>query len=307
MAVVVLGLTDSIPRLNADRNLRDNAFSLKTHRELLSALETKIGRDALVFQLPSPPFPEAGTSINLEDYEQFWPYLTSDTLRFSYGALRGTSVSRALRALGRVPTSMMKEELEKIGFKAIWIDSRGLIGAGKTAISSLRALGLEEFAQTALPHVVIFLLHPAEHPRVLDLTDPALFEPWDVILSLTTPTIVTFDGWYDLEHDDERVWRWAQHVASTGLVIPTTGRVELSFWAHSLTRGDLVIELDDREIWRYVVSPQSREQRALAFDVTAGRHRLVWRFTGPLSRPSTPDGRTLGFAIENLTLTSAAK
>ena len=70
-------------------------------------LETRLGPNALVFQLPAPPFPEAGTVATMTDYEHFLPYLTSDNLRFSYGALRGTALARSLSALGSLPASAL--------------------------------------------------------------------------------------------------------------------------------------------------------------------------------------------------------
>jgi hypothetical protein len=297
-----VGLADGLPKLRASRALKDNAAQLTHYRELTTTLEDRLGADALIFQVPTPVFPEAGVAVRMDDYEHFLPYLTSTTLRFSYGALRGTSLSRCLRALARVPASMLKEQLEATGFSAIWIDRRGVFDGGESLMKGLRELGLTELAHRGPAHVVIFPLDPAANPRPLDLTDPRLFEPWDVILTLGEPEFFVYDGWYDLEGDDVRSWRWARNVATTGIMIPTTQAVELSFYAYSLERGELVLELDGREVSRHLTTPRTRDHRVVKLYLRAGRHRVVWRFTGPVRRPEGGDGRMLGFAVENLKL-----
>lgn len=300
--VVALSLADMLPNLRAKSTLRANAAELARYHDLTTALEAKVGTNAAIFQVPSPGFPEAGTAVKMADYEHLLPYLTSSGLRFSYGALRGTDLSRGLRSLARVPAGMMKEELEATGFSAIWIDRRGIFDDGAQLISGLRQLGVAELPQELVPHVSLFLLKPSSQPRPLDLSNPALFEPWDVVLTIGQPELVIYDGWYDYETDGARSWRWAQDTASTGIVVPTTRLVELSFAAYSLKQGDLVLELNGREVARFRTASGTREEHVVNLDLQAGRHRLVWRFTGPVVRPGWADGRQLGFAVENLTV-----
>jgi hypothetical protein len=287
--------------------LRASSSKLAQYLEVTNALESKLGRDASIFQVPNPGFPEAGVAVKMADYEHFLPYLTSTSLRFSYGALRGTGLSRCLRSLARVPASMMKEELEATGVSAIWIDRRGVFDNGAQLMAGLHELGLKEFPQTSLSHISIFLLNPTKEPRSLDLSNPALFEPWDVVLTLGRPELVIYNGWYDFERDGARSWRWARGVASTGIIVPTNRAVQLSFSAYSLKDGDLILELDGREVARFRTTPVTREERIVRLDLHAGRHRLVWRFTGPLARPTEADSRRLGFAVENLILSDLPK
>jgi hypothetical protein len=303
VVIALLSLADTLPSLHASRNLRTNGEELTKYRELMADLERRFGPGASIFQVPTPVFPEAGTAVKMEDYEHFLPYLTSSTLRFSYGALRGTALSRGLRALARVPAPMMKTELEATGYSAVWIDRRGVFDGGTGLIDGFHQLGLRELPETSIGNIVIFPLTPAKPPRKLDLSDPRLFEPWDVVLSLRGPELVIYDGWYDLERASGRSWRWAQSAAGTGIMMPNTANVQLTFWAYSLVRGELVLELDGREVARLLTTPTSRDQRTVELGLHAGRHRLVWRFTGPVVRPPRADGRKLGFAIENLNLT----
>ncbi|ACB77275.1 hypothetical protein [Opitutus terrae] len=300
--IVGVGVFDSLPKLRVHRMLQHNATELAHNAALAHALEQRLGRGAMVFQLPATVFPEAGTVVRMTDYEHFLPYLLSDSLRFSYGALRGTAASRSIRALSRLPTPRLKQELEAAGFSALWINVRGVPDQAGPLLTELRALGLEEFPQKENPDVRIFLLQPQQPPRPLDLTNPAFYERWDVITALTRPEIVVLDGWYDLEQDGNRSWRWARDVATTSLRMPTGGRVELRFRAYSLEPGQLVVTCRGREVYRHIVSGATRDLRTIELRLPAGRHPLDWRFTGRVTYPPAPDGRELGFAIEDLSV-----
>ena len=84
--------------------------------------------------------------------------------------------------------------------------------------------------------------------------------------------------------------------------MPADRMVELSFSAYSLETGELVLDLDGHEVARFPTTPTSRDEHVVQLKLVAGRHRLVWRFTGRVVRPTVGDGRRLGFAVENMNL-----
>lgn len=299
-AIAAFGIMDSLPKLRAHRTLRHNAAEISSHREFVTALEARLGPDAMIFQLPATAFPEAGVVGRMPDYEHFLPYLLSDSLRFSYGALRGTEMSRGLRALGNLPATQLREELEAAGFHAIWIDRRGLPDGAAMLLAELRALGLEEISPSSLSEIAVFILQPADQPRPLDFEKPAFYEAWDGVTPPDRPRVAVLDGWYALEFDGSRPSRWARASATTQLQLPTGGPVELRFRANSLEPGELVISYAGEEVYRQPVNSETRELHTIELRLGAGQHRLEWRFTGRVTHPPAADHRELGFAISGL-------
>ncbi len=303
LLITLVGVADSVPRIHARSALKHNAAALTAERELLTALERRIGPGAMIFQLPATVFPEAGTVGTMGDYAHFSPYLLSSTLRVSYGSLRGTDASRWITATGRLPAPALKEELESAGFRALWIDRRGLPGRGETLSRELQALGLESLPQTWLPDVEIFLLQPTPHPRRIALDDARFYEPWDGVPSRTEPKFAAIDGWYDLERNGEDSWRWAGKTATTRLPLSTDTTIEVTFRAYSLAPGELVITCDGNQIYRRPISPSTRDASSIRLSLKAGNHLFEWRFSGRLVRPGKADGRQLGFSAHDLKLT----
>lgn len=303
LLIAAIGVLDSLPQLPARSLLRANADTLRQTSQLTSVLEQQLGPHALIFQIPSPPFPEAGRIGQMEDYAQFLPFLTSSTLRLSYGALRDTPAATYLDALARAPAPLLHSTLEQLGFRALWIDRRAQPDGYSHLIDTLRNAGAPEIAQPVHPHVTVFALNPVSHPAPPDFADARILPAWNPDAPAGPIRVAAIDGWHGLEHDSSTTWRWAQHGATAAFVLDDTATVRLSFAAFSGSPGQLVLHVDGREVWRNPVSWQTRERHTLSLPLPPGSHRLVWTFDGSIQRASAGDARQIGFAIANLEAT----
>lgn len=273
----------------------------QAHWEAMSALTTRLERQlpagAAVFQLPAVPFPEAGTVGAMTDYAHFLPFLTSHSLRFSYGQLRPSRWLKWARAVERRPVGEMIAALESSGFAALWLDQRAYADGGEALATQLRSLGREEFAAPDLP-VRVFRLQPAMVPQQPDFDDPRLSEPWDP--ADTRSGLLALDGWYPLEVQGPARWRWARQHASLGCWHdgPATAGT-LRFLVHGPAKSVVVLRDRNRELWRGSPGPDTH---TVALTLSTGLTRLAWTLEGSTFRPSGDDPRVLGFMVEKLSL-----
>lgn len=102
-------------------------------------LERRLPDGAAVLQLPYVPFPEAGLTGLLRDYDHARPYLHSDDLRWSFGAVKGRpddfqgqlthrTLAVALRAAARA------------GFRGLLVDRAGYADGGMAVESRIFVL-----------------------------------------------------------------------------------------------------------------------------------------------------------------------
>jgi len=300
LAIAALGLLDHLPRLPSQALLRAHRDTVDTSRSVLSRLEQQLGPHAQIFQIPNPPFLEAGPIGQMQDYEHFLPFITSSTLRFSYGALRDTAAAHYLEALASAPAPLLKQTLESSGFHAIWLDRRAFSDRGEQRLAELRSAGMPEIPQSELPHIALFQLQPSPTPVPPNLFDPAILPPWDPQSPPDTLKLAILRGWHGIERDNTSVWRWAQDAADVGLILPDAASVEFSFIAFSGSPGELTLEIDGVEAWRAPVHWLSRTPQTVTVPFSAGTHLLVWKFDGPVRRASAGDPRQIGFAIGDL-------
>lgn len=91
---------------------------------LVRKVENYFGGDSAVFQLPVMQFPENGSIFKLGDYEHFKGYLHSESLRWSYGGVKGRESDWQLQ-LPTIPTSISLECLAALNFEVLWVNLKG--------------------------------------------------------------------------------------------------------------------------------------------------------------------------------------
>jgi hypothetical protein len=162
--LAMFGLADQLPRPTAPEKWESMAKMAKNDLDFGRRLEAALPAGAMVFQLPVVTFPEAPPQYQLGDGEHFRPFLATETLRFSYGALKGRSRGQWQRDLARLTTAEKVEVLESNGFAAIYLNRRGFSDRGEALLAELAALGRTERIEGARREQIVVRLRPAESP-----------------------------------------------------------------------------------------------------------------------------------------------
>ena len=164
MALALVGLLDQIPRRWPEEVYARMNADVKSDLRLGREVEAALPREAMVFQLPVLGFPEVLPPYRLVDYEHFRLYLTTNSLRFSYGAAKFRSRSRWQRDLENVPVETLVRRLESYGFGALYINRKGYEDRAERILSELTALGYDRRVQGTGGQQVIVLLNPHKNP-----------------------------------------------------------------------------------------------------------------------------------------------
>lgn len=299
-ALTLAAVWDQTPPLHHTPAQQHNLSRWQDYAAVTRQLEQDLPAGAAVFQLPAVPFPEAGRTGVMPDYEHLLPYLTSQSLRYSYGQLRPAPALRWARHVGRLPAAELVATLEKAGFSVLWIDTRAYADAAVALVASLQATGRSELQPARRPREIrLFRLNPAANPPRPDFDDPRLQDPWDE--SSGRPGLLALRGWYSLETDGKgNHWRWGGREAALGIwAEPADRAASLRFRLGGPAASVVVLRLNGREIGRAAPGPESH---VLEVPLHPGLNTLVWRLEGAVFRPGGSDPRKLGFMVENLTM-----
>lgn len=160
-AIMLCGviLWDQVPRPPTAARTADIVRRVDADRTFAAEIEDALPADAMVFQLPVMEFPESPVQ-GVPPYDHFRPYLFSKQLRFSFGAHKGRdrerwqAVVQARLFDGAIldqqagmirvnPASAQAaiNELERLGFSAIYVNRNGFPDRGKGIEYTLVELG----------------------------------------------------------------------------------------------------------------------------------------------------------------------
>jgi phosphoglycerol transferase len=100
-----------------------NEADFASDADFTRRLESSVPPGSMIFELPIAPFPEAPPKYKMADYQLFRPYLHSNALRWSHGAMKGRGVEawhKSLSATGDLKEMMVS--LARQGFRGVVIN-----------------------------------------------------------------------------------------------------------------------------------------------------------------------------------------
>jgi len=138
LGVAAFGVLDQLPRPMAAAKRERIAADVRADEALGRQLEAALPEGAMVFQLPILGFPEESGPHRMGDYELFRPYLTTHTLRFSYGAVKFRAPGAWQQDLVDVSPEEMVRRLEAAGFSALQINRRAYADRAEALLAELQ-------------------------------------------------------------------------------------------------------------------------------------------------------------------------
>ncbi len=92
--------------------------------KLVSYIESSVDEGSMIYQLPYHKYPEGESQNDMWDYHLFVGYLHSDTLKWSYGSVKGREGDSWNEEIGSLKADDMVKALKEAGFAGIYIARR---------------------------------------------------------------------------------------------------------------------------------------------------------------------------------------
>lgn len=122
--ILIFGILDQTNSSDIP-NYYQNKLEFSNDTEFISRIEHQLPQNSMIFQFPYVPFPENPPVNNMGDYELFRGYLHSNSLRWSYGAMKGREGDLWQQEVTSKPVPELVQTLSLAGFNGIYIDRWG--------------------------------------------------------------------------------------------------------------------------------------------------------------------------------------
>lgn len=280
LAILAIGLLDQTPWYT--HRYEEVAKKYMAEASYFDRISSVVKNDRPIFQLPYVSFPENPLVGEMESYENIKPYLHSNGLRWSYGAMTDRYFDLWQRELSHAPIEEMVRSLKRAGFGGVLINKGGYTDGGtaleKELSEILRAQPLRD-----------------EQSRFSFLYFGEMKEKPEPDFPVLTKWV---DGCYPAEASINSSWRWCKKKATLIVINPdkkdhrvkfemglASGSVGQSrLWVNGLINILMEIDSIESKIVEEIVVPPGRHlvtfvSEAAPLDSAKDQRWLVFRAT----------------------------
>lgn len=284
LGVAAIGMFDQLPVRWPDEVYARMNADARSDQSLGRRLEAALPKGAMIFQLPVMGFPEVVPPHRLADYEHFRLYLTTDDLRFSYGAAKFRSRSRWQRDLENVPVETLVRRLESYGFSALYLNRKGFEDRAEKTLQELEQLGYTRRMEGDVGNQVVVFLNPRPDP-VLPLGRALTYGR----------------GWHP--RTDNGV-RWAGDWAALSYFNPHPRplHVRLQFDLVGVSPREVALEHNGQVVGRATTGDQPVRLEIADLPLAPGINRFVLRSAEPARRQGTGRYQLRAFGLKDSAL-----
>ena len=137
---------------------------VESDREFTRKIEARLPKSAMIFQVPIMEFPES-PAPGMPSYDHFRPYLHSESLRFSFGGVKGRSWVQWQQEVAKLESlSDVITKIQSYGFAAVYVNRSGFQDKGEGLLQAMRQLGYTEVIESKAGDLFCVLIHPDAHP-----------------------------------------------------------------------------------------------------------------------------------------------
>jgi len=292
--LIVLGVLDQTPK-TALPDFNQTKAEFQSDKAFISRIESVMPPKAMIFQLPVYSYPEGEFF-----YDNFKGYLHSDSLRWSFGAMRDRRSDKWQKFVAAKPAKGMLDAIALADFKGIYINRR-LYNDGGAGIESELSTLLGSQPIVSDNQKLSFFSIVEFQKKLEEYYGANLQARREQILN---PLVVSFrKDCTGPESLNDRIWYWCGNKGEiqieNSMSKPREVALDMSLYVEG--EGNFKIESDIlRDNLRLKGLVPVRKQ----FSIPPGKHSIL--FTCDAPRVNAPlDPRTLVVRIDNFKLTDA--
>lgn len=155
-ALLLIAFFDQVPILESGWQ-DEMAVLQEQYEDFFGEIEDSLPENAMVYQLPYTDFPEVPPLYRMDDYSSFVGYLFTDTVRWSYGGVKGRNPEAKWLLADDGMSKAFVDGILDAGFSGVLIDTYGYDDAGAKVLEFYRGLGYEELVSGNQRYVYVCL------------------------------------------------------------------------------------------------------------------------------------------------------
>ncbi|WP_156043300.1 hypothetical protein [Paenibacillus sp. UNC451MF] len=222
LIVLVIGMLDQTTNSFAVNYKVQDEY--KSDQKFVQNIESSVPQNSMIFQLPYVAYPESPRVEKMADYALSKGYLHSNSLRWSYGAMRGRYGDQWQKLVSQKPMPEMVNHLIYAGFQGIYIDRFGYKDNGEKIESELQ--NILHVTPIISDDQRLTYFDFGSYEKTLNIPHNELEKLKNKAMYLVNDT--WSNGFYGLEKDLTHNWRWSSSEGDLFLTNPAPSAKQLT-------------------------------------------------------------------------------
>lgn len=284
--ILGIGLYDQIPKGMTLKPSEYSKILFESDKKFIKEIEKlhDLSTQGMVMQYPYMSYPEHPPIVNMGDYSQMIGYLHSDTIKWSYGAVRGRETDKWIASLMKESLEKQIEILKSSGFTGVYIDRRGYEDNAREMEKDLEKL-LQTKPFVSDDQLKSFFKFMPTSNKTYKFNYPPEFTNG-------------FYGW-EGEHGS---FGWTSGNASLKIINneDQTMYFKLKMKLGTLEHRHVDVYFKGRTIEKIELDPGKLSEVELVIELLPGDNEINFKTNGLAKRPGNGDTRTLAFSIQSM-------
>lgn len=294
-AMCVLTVLEQFPSIVPDYDGIKKTF--QSEQQFVQSIENQVPEGSMIYQMPYHSYPESGPVNNMADYQLSVGYLHSDSLRWSYGGMRGRESDLWNSAVNDLALPERIKVLSLAGFEGVYIDNRAYTQEELEPLLEQLQTILGVAPMTSTDGNLTFFSMGAYNQEYRSLySEEELAALKTQIEGLTKPVFGA--GFSDLENDGEEDYRWCSKTNVLNMMNNQDAPVKISLHFNVIAADGQTSRFTvsvNGEIYEYQISPEGTSID-LEFEAVPGSNTVVLETEGA-AYYSPGDSRSLYFQL----------
>jgi len=137
--LLIGGIADTMPRVCSSCVTGIARYS-EIQSSFINQIESSLPAGSAIFQYPYTQFPEVPMTNVMDSYSQLEGFIFSKSLKWSSGGIKGREGDAFFASLAGQSLDFQYETLKKLGFSAVYIDSRGYKDGGSEILKMWKVI-----------------------------------------------------------------------------------------------------------------------------------------------------------------------
>ncbi len=302
--IMIAGFYDIIPKdYHKQIYLNNEIEEFNNDREFIIKIESLLPENSKIYQMPYKNIYDDVPFYNEGSFALIKPYLHSNKLKWSHGAIKGRDADRWFNEFSQKPIKEQLETISLLGFSGIYIDKKAYIDNASSIQNEIEKFTGINPLSSANKNLLFYDMRDYNKKLTESLEKSECENKLETINKSINFLLLYQKGFYAEEKaENNRKWRWSENDSRAVFINRTEKNItiNLDFQIQSISPRNIWFNINKKHKKQILSMDKQSDIIKMTLIMRPGVNKIDFHSNMPSIQPANGDTRFLSFCIINL-------